>query len=410
MPEQPGAEDVHRPTLGRRPAFWAVVYVLGVVMLGATLPTPLYVVYQRRFDFSAIVLTLIFAAYAAGTWAALVFFGRLSDQVGRRRVLLPALGLAAASTVVFLLASGVAWLFVARALSGLAVGLTTGTATAYLSELHPQGDKAHAARITSADTLLGLGLGPLLAGLLAEYAPAPTELAFLVYLGLLVPAAVLAWLAPETLTKGRQRISLRPRLGVPREALRSFLAPAAAVFVFFALQGLYSALAPSLLQEQLHNDNHAVAGAVVGALYGTAAVVEMVLHRVPSRTAMLAGLGLLIGSLPLVVLAFPLRSLVTFLASTAAGGMAVGLGYGGSLEVVNQIAPDERRGEVLSTYFLLAYAGLAFPTIGVGVLTELAGPLPATVAFAATTGVLAGLAGATGVLYPPRQRRQDTAR
>ena len=109
------------------------------------------------------------------------------------------------------------------------------------------------------------------------------------------------------------------------------------------------------------------------------------------------------------VLAFPLRSLLTFLAGTAVGGAAVGLGYRGSLEVVNRMAPDQRRSEVLSTYFLLSYAGLALPTIGVGVLTELAGPLPANVAFAATTGVLAGLAVVTGLLYPPRQYPQDAA-
>src|SRR4051794_25255353 len=103
MPGLTSAGGRHRPALGRGPAFWAMAYVLGVVMLGATLPTPLYVIYRGEFGFSEIVLTLIYATYAGGTLAALVFFGPLSDQVGRRPVLWPALGVAAASTLAFLL-------------------------------------------------------------------------------------------------------------------------------------------------------------------------------------------------------------------------------------------------------------------------------------------------------------------
>ena len=75
--------------------------VLVVLFVGAGAPTPLYVVYEREYGFSAIVLTLVFAVYVVALLGAFVVAGRLSDHIGRRPVLLIALPvniLAAASS------------------------------------------------------------------------------------------------------------------------------------------------------------------------------------------------------------------------------------------------------------------------------------------------------------------------
>jgi len=136
-----------------------VAYAFTVVMLGGTIPTPLYPIYQHRIGFSALVVTLVFAAYAAGTLAALLVFGRLSDQVGRRPVILAALGVAVTSTAVFVLDQSLTGLFVGRALSGLSVGLCTGAATAGLAELHPSSDRVGGALVASTVQMAGLGLG-----------------------------------------------------------------------------------------------------------------------------------------------------------------------------------------------------------------------------------------------------------
>ena len=130
-------EAVDRPQLAtrREVAFWFIAYVFAATMLGTTLPTPLYVIWQSEWGFSSGVVTLIFAVYAAGVLAALVFAGRASDQVGRRPVLGAALGLSGLSTVVFILATSVGWLFLGRVLSGFSAGLMTGTATAALTDM-----------------------------------------------------------------------------------------------------------------------------------------------------------------------------------------------------------------------------------------------------------------------------------
>ncbi len=114
-----------RATLGRAGGFAALAYAFAVTMLGTTLPTPLYGLYRQRFGFSELMITVIFATYAAGVIVALLSFGRLSDAIGRRAALLPALGLSALSAVAFLAAQGLGLLLAGRVLSGLSAGIFT---------------------------------------------------------------------------------------------------------------------------------------------------------------------------------------------------------------------------------------------------------------------------------------------
>src|SRR6266436_4750705 len=170
------------PAAPRQVAFWLLALVLGVTMLGTTLPTPLYVIYQARWHFSAAMVTVTFAVYAVAVIATLLLAGRSSDQAGRRPVLAVALGASALSTVVFILAPGVGALIAARIVSGLSAGLMTGTATATLTELIPASARRRASLVATAANMGGLGLGPLVAGLFAHYGPHPTVLVFQVYL------------------------------------------------------------------------------------------------------------------------------------------------------------------------------------------------------------------------------------
>ena len=172
IPDQPCADcldhslgaERRRTAVPRRVAFWLLAFVFTATMLGTTLPTPLYDIYQAQWHFSPAIVTVIFAVYAAGVLAALLLAGRASDQAGRKPVLAVALGCGALSTVVFILAPNVGVLFAARILSGLSAGLMTGTATATLTELIPASASRRASLVATAVNMGGLGLGPLIAG------------------------------------------------------------------------------------------------------------------------------------------------------------------------------------------------------------------------------------------------------
>ena len=115
----------HRPSLAaehdnrRSYGFALLSYAFTAVMLGATLPSPMYTLYSERLHFSVLTTTIIFATYAGGVLVTLVVFGSWSDALGRRPVLLVGVVAALASAVLFLVADSVPLLLVGRALSGL---------------------------------------------------------------------------------------------------------------------------------------------------------------------------------------------------------------------------------------------------------------------------------------------------
>ena len=212
------------PGVPRRVAFWLLALVFAATMLGTTLPTPLYVIYQARWHFSAAMVTVIFAVYAAGVLAALLLAGRSSDQAGRKPVLAAALGASALSTVVFILAPDVGVLLAGRILSGLSAGLMTGTATAALTELVPAPAGRRASLVATAANMGGLGLGPLIAGLFAQYAPHPTTLVFEVYLAVLAAAGLCLLFIPETVSPRRRPALRLAGLGIPERGRGEFIA------------------------------------------------------------------------------------------------------------------------------------------------------------------------------------------
>lgn len=385
-----GLQRPHLP-VGRPVAFWLVSYLFGALMLGTTLPTPLYVIYQGQWHFSSGTITFIFASYAAGVLAALLFAGRSSDQVGRRWVLATALVLSSISTTVFILASSLGWLFVGRVLSGLAAGLTTGTATAALTETSSPSSPRRATMVATTANMLGLGLGPLVAGLFAEYEPRPTVLVFEVYLGLLALGAIALVLIPETVPY-RQHLTLRfAGLGVPVEGRSEFMAAGVAGFAAFSLLGLFSALAPSFLGGVLHQHNYAISGAVVFAMFGTAALTQLVVGRFPSRPIMRFGLVTFLAGLALIVAGLSEASMTLFLTGTIIGGVAVGAVFIGSLSTANRLAPPQTRGRVVSTFFIFCYVGLAVPVVAVGVASDSFGDFRSVLACSIVLAVLCAL-------------------
>jgi MFS family permease len=375
------------------------------MFIGAILPTPLYPLYREAFGFSGVILTLIYATYVLGNLTALLLFGRLADQIGRRPASLPAVAVGIVSAAVFAAAQSTGWLFVARGLSGFSTGLASGAATAWIAELYAGRERGRAARIASGANFLGCAAGPLIGGLFAQFAPAPLRLCYLAYLVLLFGSAGAILLPRETVTQPKplRDIDLRPRIGVPPGIRLQFISPAVTGFATFSLIGFYSALIPSLLGETLHQSAPLVAGAVVCELFLVATVAILISGVLASQTATLAALLLLPPSVWILVGAEVAHSLTLLLFAAALGGLAGGLGYRGSLEVINRIAPPDRRSEVVSSYMIALFAGNSLPVIGIGFLSAATMALTAHVVFAAVLTVLAGIAMLTGMKYAPKE-------
>ena len=261
--------------------------------------------------------------------------------------------------------------------------------------------------VAAAANLAGLGLGPLMAGLLAQYGPWPLRLAYIVYLAMLAAIGVAIWsFAHETVENSVPHltdISLRPRLGVPRDIRSKFLSRAVTAFAIFSLIGFYSALAPSLLTESMHQSSAAMSGSVVFELFIIAAVTVVAMRSLKSRMAMLSGLAILLPSLALLIVASAIGSMALLILATALSGISAALGYCGSLEVVNQISPAEKRSEVVSSYLIACYAGNSVPVVGIGLISQIASSMTAHLIFAVVIDTFAVVGLVTGVKYAPKQ-------
>ncbi|WP_083741137.1 MFS transporter [Mycobacterium sp. MS1601] len=356
-------------------------------MLGATLPTPMYELYSDRMQFSVLTTTVIFATYAGAVLAALLLFGRWSDVIGRRPVLLVGIGFAAASSVVFLVADSVPVLLVGRVLSGLSAGIFTGTATAAIIEAAPQHWKSRAAAVATVANLGGLGLGPLVAGLLVQYAPAPLHLSFAIHLALVAVAAAAVWLAPETSERSGQ-LGIQ-RLSVPPQTRAVFVVAATAAFAGFAVNAMFASVSPTFVAELMGISNHAVGGAVAGLMVLTAAATQPFAVRVPPARAVAVGSAMLVVAMVMLNIALHYTSLAGLMAAAVMGGAGQGLSFGRGLAAISERTPADRRAEVSSSYFLVAYVALSVPVIGMGAAAQKWGLQTAGEVFAVIVGVLA---------------------
>lgn len=377
----------HQSKLTKTQGFVAAAYAFVVTMVGTTLPTPLYSLYRQRFGFSELIVTVIFATYAAGVIAGLLLFGRASDEIGRRPVLALGLALSALSAVCFLAAGGLPLLLVGRVLSGLSAGIFTGTATALLVDLARS--RRRGTLVATVANMGGLGCGPLLAGALAQWVASPLRTPFWVDLALLLPAAAGLWALPDPVRRSGSRWIRTPQLAIPAEVRPVFVRAALAGFAGFAILGLFSAVSPAFLAEELSVTSHATVGLVVFVAFAASAAGQMLLGRVPD--AMFAGCGVLIAGMVLLALGLALASLPLVVGAGILAGLGQGLSFRAGLDALTAGSPPQRRAEVASSFFTVAYLALSVPVIGEGILAELVGLKPAGLIFAGAVAALAAI-------------------
>ncbi|MFC7266920.1 MFS transporter [Streptomyces lutosisoli] len=367
--------------------------VFAVCMAGTTLPTPLYGLYQEKFGFSEQTVTVVYAVYAFGVIGVLLLVGNASDAVGRRPVLLWGLGCAAVSAVCFLCATGLGWLYAGRLLSGLSAGLFTGAATAYVMELAPSGGASRATFVATAANMGGLGCGPLLAGVLAQYAPWPLYLPFAVHLALVACSAAVLLRLPETVRERRPLSTVRPQWpGLPPQVRAVFGPAAIASFVGFALFGVFTSVSPAFLAQSLNVHNHAVSGLVVALAFFASTAGQLAVGRVGVGRSLPLGCAGLLAGLALLAGALRWDLFLLVVLSAIVGGGGQGLAFRGALSAVAEASPADRRAAVISTLFVVAYAGISVPVIGVGVLAVHIGLEDAGLVFIACMAVLVSTA------------------
>src|SRR6266850_3177195 len=395
----PAASATWRDATG----FAAVAFAFLIVMAFATLPSPLYGLYRTRDNLSAFTITLVYAIWAGGTIAALLAVPAVASRIGRRGVMLTSVATMMASAGLLAGWKALAGLLIGRLFTGFAVGLVAGTAFTYLIELRlrqgPNANLARARNIGTAINVGALGIGPLVAGCLAEWVRKPLVLPYLLWIALGGLAFVALTSAPETGKPTQDASSARrPRAWVSLPA-------AAATLAAFSANGLFAGLSGLFLATTLHNHSHALAGTTLFIVFSAGVTAQLATAPLRASLALtLGGISMLVG-LALLVTSVRLSSpsLALFLISGGLIGAGSGAVFKGTTGIVLEAAAPEDRVAKTATLIIALFVGLSIPVIGAGVaLTEGASAPDTVLGFAIVVAL--GVAGSGALLRASSSR------
>ena len=335
----------------------------------SALPSPLYPIYAQEWGFGPLTTTVIFAVYAVGALLSALTVGPISDAVGRRPVLLTSLAMMLIGLVIFLVATQVWQLLVARFLHGSAIGATMVVAGAALLDVRPH-DGDRNGIISGGVANFGIAAVVLCSAAAAQWSSYPLRVPYAV-MGAVVTVLIVATIVliePHTgRTGGRVRIS---RPSIPHQIRGEFWFSGIGILTSWSVLGVFLSLYPALTQHATGHRSTIFVGVVVALMAIAAAVAQLLASRVDSRTAAIIGDVGMIFALIGAVFALRSGSTAAVLVDSAVLGAVFGLAYGGSLRYLSEIAPSDARGRVMSAYYLLGYLGMCVPTVIAGALAS----------------------------------------
>ncbi len=374
---------------------WLAAYPVTAVFVLSNAATPLYVLWQHDIGFSKGTLTVVFAFYIVGLIGSLLVSGVASDRVGRKPVLLPALALGLTACLIFGTATSVAALIVARLFTGIAVGAVVSAGMAAVTDVAGPERKRTAALLASCAMVFGAGLGPLLAGVLSELAPAPTATVFVVEAAVLAGAVLVVLRMPVRRPEGGGRGAWIRVPGVPRGNGRQ-LALGIAVFApGITATSFVLSLGPSLLSGLLGTTNRIVAGAMAFAMFLAATGVQFAVQRLRRRTVLTAGAAATALSMVTLAVAVHTEAVAVLVLAALLAGAGQGMDQLGGLSLLNADIPPQRLAEANAAFNVGGYVPAGLLPVSAGYLSDAVGLTSGATVFAA---VLLGLATLGGLV------------
>ncbi|MHA7960043.1 MFS transporter [Streptomyces sp. L500] len=385
---------------------WLAAWPVTAVFVLSNAATPLYALWQRDIGFSKGTMTVVFACYIVGLIGSLLVSGVVSDRVGRKPVLLPALGLAVLACGIFATATSVVALMAARLFTGVAVGAVVSAGMAAVTDVAGPDRKRLGALLASCAMVLGAGLGPLLAGVLSETLPGPTVTVFLAEIGLLALAFVTVLRMPlsrPSAAGGGAGAGAWIRLPkVPRGSGRQLLLGIAVFAPGITSTSFVLSLGPSLLSGLLGTTSRVVAGAMAFVMFLAATGVQFAVKGLRVRVILVGGAVSVVAGMVALMAAVWTSSVVLLAVAAILAGAGQGMGQLGGLSLLNSTVPGARLAEANAALNVGGYVPAGALPVAAGYLSDGIGLTAGATTFAVVLGVLAAGGGVVARLAPAR--------
>jgi MFS family permease len=371
-------------------------------LAGSSAPTPLYGVYMVEWGLTPLMVTVIFGIYALAVLVALLVAGRLSDHLGRRPVLLVATLAQAVTMIVFMTATSVTGLLVARVLQGLTTGAALGAIGAGMIDL----DKKRGTVANAVAPPFGTATGAIVAGVLVQFLPFPTHLVYVVFgLVFIVQSLGLVFMTDSIAPRGGVLASLKPKLALPRATREPLLLATPVLIAVWALAGFYGALSPLLVKGMLGVNTPLIGGLALFVVATFGGLAVLVLQHREAKDMMILGAASLIVGVAVTALGVSEASIAFFFLGSMIAGVGFGAGFQGAVRTVVPFAAPHERAGVLSIIFIISYIAMGVPAVAAGWMIARHGNVVATAQlFAAVIMALAGTALLASVLRAATQR------
>jgi MFS family permease len=376
------------PSFGRRGTFWSAALVLALALWASGAPSVLYPVYAEQWSLPPVVMTSVFAAYPFALLVMLLVVGGIADVIGRRRAMLLGVAFVALGAVLFAVAPHVAFLFVGRALQGVGVGFAMSAASAALVEHSVFRSPRAASATTTVATSGGLTVAIVGGGALAQLVPFPLVTTYLLLIVFAVVTFVLIALTPDDrpLAAPAWRPTL-PRIA-PGVGL-TLIAAILGVVVAYSVGAVFLSLGAQMARQLTGTGDLLVIGAILGLSSAAIGVTALLVGRVPSRVATLAGGVVSAAGLGAMAATASTGSLGWFLVWCVVGGIGYSLAFTGGVGLAAAAAPPEHRAGTFSLVYLIAYLFQTIVAVGGGALATALGLATAVDVMAPLVGVLA---------------------
>jgi len=381
-----------RRGLGRRGTFWSASSVLALCLWASAAASVLYPLYAADWHLPSVVITAVFGTYPVALLIVLLFFGGVSDFIGRRRTMLFGIALIALAAVIFAVAPNVGWLFAARALQGIGTGFAIGAASATLVENNISSNPRFPSSLTAASTATGLTLALVLSGLLAQVAPLPLVLSFILLFVIAIGSFVFVALTADDRANARTDRWRPAPIHVAKGTVRPFIVATLSVSVAYTVGALFLSLGSSMAAQLTHTTNLFVIGSVLAVSSLFIGVTALLVQKLHAHLAVVIGGLVSIGGLTVMASTAASGSLGLLLVWAVVGGIGYSLAFTGGLALLSRTAPAEHRGATLSLLYLFSYVFQAAAAIGAGALATAVGLGPAIGIVAPLVGVLCAAA------------------
>lgn len=349
--------------LGTRKQQALLCFALFAIAYSAQAVSPVMLFYTVNLKLTTTMLTLFFTVYAVGLMIAFLIGGPQSDKRGRKSVVVPSMGLLALAILALLGAAvwGEPMILVARFVQGVASGAVFTVGTVWLRELAGTKHAASAAMRASGVMAFGFGVGPFVSGIFVEWLPWPRILTFVIALVLVVIAIVIARRLPETMTEHRPG---RIQIGLPKGTVAGYLGyllPCGLLVYSFAMLSVIAF--PIQLGNAGFTQIYFILGVSAGLVQIAAAVATIWAKRLgPAQAGWLAGLcgaaGCAIG-----FVAVQPGNWAWVIPASILLGLGGGLAMTSGVTMSDMLAPPDRRGGLISMFYIVAYVGYSSSTI-----------------------------------------------